>query len=101
MTDPADYQMRTPPTWPRDFGTLKAVADWVAQRPPNEIGNAESVAAVTGLDATLIRESLARWEDIDPPAIVFSPSGEDFHVYDLTERGRRLVGLWPSPDDVL
>jgi len=101
MTDPADYERQTPSTWSRDLGTLRAVADWEAQRPTTTpFGNAQVVALATGLSEELLQDSLRRWERVFPPVLDGLDSGmaEDVYFIGLTERGRRLVGVWPSAE---
>lgn len=103
MTDPADYQMRARSTWAQDLGALRATADYLAENPNAFDPSVTEIAAAIGLDEDQLRQSLQRWERTSPAALV---SGEGtledpLCVRDLTERGRQIVGLWPSPEQVI
>lgn len=88
-------------TWPRDQRVLIAAADRLEESPGLMFMDGELTEA-TGLDAAEVTRAVAAlgsggYLDVRDQSGLGSPS---FSVHELTERGRRASGLWPSDDSV-
>lgn len=85
----------------RDFPTLQALARHIDDNGPDDIDLAQ-VAAIAGLPEDQVERALHLLEQSQDVEAEWGPmvvSGDqDLHAVDLTERGRRAVGIWPSSE---
>ena len=91
---------RLPDQWAtRDEPVLFAVARRLEQ---GAIPDGPGIAADVTIDVDVVERSLAALANADYLLVLRRPmrgSTQEHVVTDLTERGRRKVGLWPSGED--
>jgi hypothetical protein len=91
------------PTWEdRDLPVLRAVLE-ITEEAHRTDASAQAIEEQTGFDGETVQGGLRALALADPP--FFAKVDRRFvagvdRVWGPTERARRAVGLWPTPDDL-
>jgi hypothetical protein len=95
--------MSVRPTWEeRELLVLRAVLDLVETQGEDDI-NPTEIAQFAGFDEATVQASLRALGGGQPPffaKINRNADGDAYLVSSPTERARRAVGLWPTPEDL-
>jgi hypothetical protein len=93
--------MSVPPTWEeRDLPVLRAIVEIFEERNPDSVTDYD-IHLRTGFGHDDVDKALHALSETD--SLFFAhirTIGSSWHVARPTERARRAVGLWPTPDDL-
>jgi hypothetical protein len=101
MRTSSEHDTTIDPTWAtRELPILRAALQ-LLDTPGNHFAGFADIRERTGLDSDQVFNGVRALESAYPPYVHVGAGGVHGHIDAVSERARRELGSWPSPDDLL